>query len=170
MLKIRFPSDYNQNVSYNDLSGLTLKDKLLLSILKMYYRSLRLKARGLRKARLVLGDKERKNLHSPSKIYFMDLVAKFVGQGNMIVCEVPKYGYKSYCRTDNSFNDLFIMTIHEDDMLQLFRPVKGDIVVDIGVYLGRYTLTSSNLVGESGRVIAIEGDPYNYEILIKTLN
>ena len=28
----------------------------------------------------------------------MDLMAKFVGKGNMIV-EVPKYGYKSYCRT-----------------------------------------------------------------------
>jgi FkbM family methyltransferase len=169
MLKIRFPSDYNQNVSYNALSGLTLKDKLLLSILKMYYRSLRLKARGLRKARLVLGDKERKNLHSPSKIYFMDLVAKFVGQGNMIVCEVPKYGYKSYCRTWNNFSDFGQMTRHEDDILQLFRPIKGDIVVDVGAHLGRYTLTSSNLVGKSGRVVAIEGDPSHYEILKKNL-
>ena len=29
-------------------------------------------------------------------------MAKFVGQGNMIV-EVPKYGYKSYCRTWSNF-------------------------------------------------------------------
>ena len=46
MLKIRFPSDYNQNdYSWNGLlvkysSGLTLKDKLLFSILKMSYRGL----------------------------------------------------------------------------------------------------------------------------------
>ena len=173
MLKIRFPSYYNQsNSSWNSLlvesSGLTLKDKLSFSILKMYYRGLRLKARGLRKARRALGDKNRQNLPSPSKVYFMDLMAKFVGQGNLIV-EVPKYGYKSYCRTWNNFNDLMIMTVHEDDLLQLFRPTKGDIVVDVGAYLGRYTLTSSNLVGKSGRVVAIEGDPSHYEMLNKNL-
>ncbi len=95
-------------------------------------------------------------------------MAKFVGQGNMIV-EVPKYGYKSYCRTWSNFNDLIIMTIHEDDLLQLFRPTKGDIVVDVGAYLGRYTLTSSNLVGENGKVVAIEGDPSHYEMLNKNL-
>ena len=173
MLKIRFPSDYNHNdYSWNgllvDCTGLTLKDKFLFFILKMYYRGLRLKARGLRKARRALGDKNRQNLPSPSKVYFMDLMAKLVGQGNLIV-EVPKYGYKSYCRTWNNFNDLMIMTVHEDDLLQLFRPTKGDIVVDVGAYLGRYTLTSSNLVGKSGRVVAIEGDPSHYEMLNKNL-
>jgi FkbM family methyltransferase len=173
MLKIKFPSNYNLNdYSWNSLlvdsSGLTLKDKLLFSILKMYYRGLRLKARGLRKAHLVLRDKERKNLPSPSKVYFMDLMAKFVGEGNMIV-EVPKYGYKSYCRTWLKFHDLIIMTVHEDDILQLFCPTKGDIVVDVGACLGRYTLTSSNLVGENGRVVAIEGDPSHYEMLNKNL-
>ena len=79
MLKIRFPSNYNQsNYSWNRLlvetSGLTLKDKLSLSILKMYYRGLRLKARGLRKAHRALRDKNRQNLPSPSKIAFMDLM------------------------------------------------------------------------------------------------
>jgi FkbM family methyltransferase len=173
MLKIRFPSDYNHNdYSWNDLlvdcTGLTLKDKISFFILKMYYRGLRLKARGLRKARRALGDKNRQNLPSPSKVYFMDLMAKFVGKDSMIV-EVPKYGYKSHCRTWSNFNDLMIMTVHEDDLLQLFRPTKGDTVVDVGAYLGRYTLTSSNLVGKSGRVVAIEGDPSHYEILDKNL-
>jgi FkbM family methyltransferase len=173
MLKIRFPSNYNQKAfSWNNLlvdsRGLTFQDKLSFSILKMYYRALILKARGLRKAHRTLGYKNRKNVPSPSKIHFQDLMAKFVGQGNMII-EVPKYGYKSYCRTWSNFNDLMIMTVHEDDLLQLFCPTKGDIVVDIGAYIGRYTLTSSNLVGESGRVIAIEGDPSHYEILNKNL-
>ena len=173
MLKIRFPGNYDHNhYSWNDLlvdsTGLTLKDKLLFFILKVYYRGLRLKARGLRKARLALGDKNRQNLPSPSKVYFMDLMAKFVGQGSMIV-EVPKYGYKSYCRTWNNFNDLGVMTMHENDILPLFRPIKGDVVVDVGAQIGRYTLTSSNLVGKSGRVIAIEGDPSHYEILKKNL-
>src|SRR5215204_2927723 len=179
MLKIKFPSTYNEsNYSLNALlvnysSGLSLKDKFLFFILKMYYRGLRLKAR------LALGEEKRKNILS--KIDFMALMAKFVGQGSMIF-EVPKYGYKSYCRTwtfyiskmndppcYSIFNDLIIMTVHEDDLLQLFRPAKGEIVVDVGAYLGRYALTSSNLVGESGKVIAIEGDPSHYEMLNKNL-
>ena len=165
MLKIRFPNNYNQNVRLNALlikysSGLSLEDKLLFFILKMYYISLRLKAR------LALGSEKRKNILS--KIDFKDLMAKFVGKGNMIV-EVPKYGYKSYCRTWYRFNDLVIMTTHEEDLVQLFRPTKGDIVVDVGACLGRYTLTSSNLVGENGRVVAIEGDPSHYEMLNKNL-
>jgi FkbM family methyltransferase len=86
-----------------------------------------------------------------------------------MIVEVPKYGYKSYCRTWSNFNDLMIMTVHEDDLLQLFRPTKGDIVVDVGAYLGRYALTSSNLVGENGKVVAIEGDPSHYEMLNKNL-
>ena len=165
MLKIRFPSNYNQSAGVNKLllkygSGLTFQDKFSFSILKMYYLSFWLTTR------LALGKKKRKKMLS--KRTFKDLMAKFVGQGSMIV-EVPKYGYKSYCRTWSNFNDLIIMTVHEDDLLQLFRPTKGDIVVDVGAYLGRYTLTSSNLVGKSGRVIAIEGDPSHYEILNKNI-
>jgi FkbM family methyltransferase len=174
LLKIKFPSNYNlDDYNWNSLlvkysSGLLLEDKFLFFILKMYYRGLTLKALGLWKAQLALGDKNKKNLPSPSKIDFKDLMAKFVGQGNLIV-EVPKYGYKSYCRTWLKFHDLIMMTIHEDDVLQLFRPTKGDIVVDVGACLGRYTLTSSNLVGENGKVIAIEGDPSIYEMLKKNL-
>jgi FkbM family methyltransferase len=166
MLNIKFPSNYNQNVGLNTLlmkysSGLSLKDKFLFSILKMYYRGLR--ARN----RLAVGKKNRKN--TLSRIDFKDLIAKFVGKDNMIICEVPKYSYKSYCRTGNYFNDLVIMTTHEDDMLQLFNPGEGDIVVDVGAYLGRYTLTSSRRVGEYGKVISIEADPSHYDMLNKNL-
>jgi FkbM family methyltransferase len=141
--------------------GLSIKDKFLFSILKIYYRGLRVKSR------LLVRKKNRRN--TLSKIDFKDLLAKFVGKDSMIVCEVPKYGYKSYCRTRNNFNDLVIMTIHEDDVLQLFNPREGDIVVDVGAYLGRYTLTSSRRVGEYGKVISIEADPDHYNMLNKNL-
>ena len=140
MLRIKIPSNYNHSTGTNRFllkygSGLTLKDKLSFSILKISYLGLWLTTH------LVLGKEKRKNIRY--KIEFRDLMAKFVGKGNMIECEVPKYGYKSYCRTWSRFNDLIIMTVHEDDLLQLFRPTKGDIVADVGAYLGRYTLTSS---------------------------
>src|SRR5688572_19992157 len=167
MLNIKFPNNYSQNLGISTLlikysSGQSIKDKFLLFMLKMYYRGLRVKSR------LVIGKENRKNLIS--KIDFKDLMENFVGKDKMIVCEVPKYGYKSYCRTWNYFNDLIIMTIHEDDMLQLFNPSEGDIVVDVGAYVGRYTLTSSKRVGENGKVIAIEADPSHYRMLNKNLN
>jgi FkbM family methyltransferase len=166
LLRIKFPSNYNQSHGVNTLllkysSGFTLKDKLSFSILKISYLVLWLTTY------LVLSERKRKNILS--RIEFRNFMAKFVGSGNIIECEVPKYSYKSYCRTLNSFNDLVIMTKHDDDMLQLFRPIRGDIVVDVGAYVGRYTLTSSKRVGENGKVIAIEGDSLNYEMLNKNL-
>jgi hypothetical protein len=95
MLKIRFPSNYNQRAGVNRLllkygRGLTLKDKLSFSVLKISYLGLWLTTH------LIPGEKKRKN-----KLYnieFRDLMSKFVGPNNIIECEVPKYGYKSYCR------------------------------------------------------------------------
>ena len=165
MLRIKFPRNYNENVDLNTLltkysSGSTLKDKLLFCTLKIAFKV-------LVKIPLGVGKKNKKIILS--KIDFKGLMAKYVGQDKMILCEVPKYGYTSYCRSSLRFNDLVIMTIHEDDMLQLFNPSKGDIVVDVGAYLGRYTLTSSIRVGENGKVIAIEADPSHYEMLNKNL-
>jgi FkbM family methyltransferase len=41
----------------------------------------------------------------------------------------------------------------------------GEVVVEAGAYIGFYVLKASELVGESGKVIAIEAVPENYEII-----
>ena len=61
------------------------------------------------------------------------------------------------------------MTKHEEDIIELFHPKDGDIVVDVGAHMGRYTITSSNYVGPSGKVIAIEAHPYNFKILQRNI-
>jgi FkbM family methyltransferase len=45
------------------------------------------------------------------------------------------------------------------------RVRKGDIVVDVGAYPGDFTLHSSLLVGDTGKVIAIEPHPRNFAFL-----
>jgi FkbM family methyltransferase len=72
-------------------------------------------------------------------------------------------GYKYYCRFED-FNPA-----REEDIVELFRPRKGDVVVDVGAHIGKYSLIASKMVGPQGKVIAIEAHPDNYDILKKNI-
>jgi FkbM family methyltransferase len=61
------------------------------------------------------------------------------------------------------------MSTSERAVASVFKPRVAEIVVDIGAWIGRYTLTSSNYVGPSGKVISIEAHPGNFQILKKNL-
>ena len=50
-----------------------------------------------------------------------------------------------------------------------YQPQLGDTVIDIGAGIGDEALVFSRLVGESGRVIAIEAHPRTYRALVKTI-
>ena len=78
----------------------------------------------------------------------------------LIKIVVPKYDYKFYCRVNKED-----YTTREDEIVEHFRPKEGDIVVDVGAHIGRYTIIASKRVGESGKVIAIEAHPGNFEML-----
>jgi len=47
---------------------------------------------------------------------------------------------------------------------------KGDIVIDVGANIGYFTLLFARLVGETGKVIAIEPDPSNFKLLEKNIH
>ena len=64
---------------------------------------------------------------------------------------------------------IYFMTIREDDIIEHFQPKQGDIVIDVGAHLGRYTIISSYKVGKEGKVIAIEAHPMICEKLNKNL-
>ena len=61
------------------------------------------------------------------------------------------------------------MTAREDEVIEQFNAKDGDIVVDIGAHIGRYTIINSKRVGENGKVIAIEAHPDNFEILNRNI-
>lgn len=46
---------------------------------------------------------------------------------------------------------------------------EGDVVFEVGAYIGYHAMRLSELVGKSGKVIAIEAIPANYEILKKNI-
>ena len=125
-------------------------DKWILFFFKIIYLGIRIILR------LVLGKKRRDRLYverginyvwidylNPSfyllKLFYKSI--KFLGLGNsavLIKISVPKYDYKFYCR----INKADFMT-REDGIIEHFTPKQGDIVVDIGAHIGRYTIISS---------------------------
>jgi FkbM family methyltransferase len=146
-----------------EAKGMTLIDKLVLFSLKNIY----LASRAASK--IALGKRKRDRLYNEREISlknFMYKSVKFLGVGNLrLKVNVPEYGYHVYCRSEDNFNDLAIMIRHEHDLLERFSPKEGDVVVDIGAHMGRYTIISSKRVGTNGKVICMEADPNNFETL-----
>ena len=81
---------------------------------------------------------------------------------------MPKYNYEFYCR--NNSDDFKIMTFHEDAIIENNFNPKGDIVIDIGSHIGPYTIIASKRVGLRGKVVTIEADPDNFNILNRNIH
>ena len=142
--------------------GITIFDKCILLFLKIIYLGLRILLR------IALGKKRRDRFYVKRGLdfgVFWYKTFKFLKPGNstLLKFKVPKYDYEFYCRINK--DDFKIMTIHEDDIITRFTPKEGDIVIDIGAHIGLYTIISSKRVGAQGKVVAIEADPENFEML-----
>jgi FkbM family methyltransferase len=81
----------------------------------------------------------------------------------MIKVTVPKYRYSYYCKI------IDFAPGREDDVIEHFNPDEGNVVIDVGAHVGRYTFLGSKLVGKSGKVIAIAAHPGNFQLLKRNL-
>ncbi|MDQ4023691.1 MAG: FkbM family methyltransferase [Thermoproteota archaeon] len=150
-----------------ETKGVRALDKGILYFLKIAYLSLRILLR------VSLGRRKRDKIFIERGFdfnTFLYKVFKVLGIGNSMLLRisVPKYDYKFYCRINNR-EDLVFMTNHEEDIIEHFTPKQGDIVVDIGAHMGRYTIISSKRVGAQGKVVAIEAHPNNFEMLNRNI-
>jgi FkbM family methyltransferase len=97
-----------------------------------------------------------KRLHKFLKVH---LRPKFVkAQGYKFFIDRIDFMVFSYLLEDKVYDLL------ETDLVKS-QINKDDIVIDIGVNIGYYTLIFAGLVGESGRVFAFEPDPDNFVLL-----
>ena len=101
------------------------------------------------------------------KIYFYRFLGFFGSKKNMVEVYVKKFDYKVMCPLNEI--DYISLVSREDSIISRFNPMEGDIVVDIGAHLGRYTIISSKKVGEKGKVISIEANPDVFRTLVDNI-
>jgi hypothetical protein len=120
-------------------------DKCILIFLKIVYIGLRILLR------IDLGKKRRDRLYAKllfNITYFSISIWLFtffyrstaflkLRKPKPIKIKVPKYIYKAYCPVNKE--DFIIMTKHEDEITGRFTPKEGDVVVDVGAHMGRYS-------------------------------
>jgi FkbM family methyltransferase len=159
-------------VTTDSLEGpIPLVDALTLPILKLSYITLRLFLR------LSLGRQRRNKIHFLKKFWLdsspsyllMTRIHRFLHRNkddvHLLKIHVPKDHYQYFCRI--GMGDF--LPGHEGHIVGRFTPKEGDTVIDIGAHIGRYTITSSKQVGNTGKVVAIEADPDNFQLLKRNI-
>jgi FkbM family methyltransferase len=148
--------------------GINISDKIFLFFIKLYYISIRIVLT------LALGRKRSTRVVLKRGWEFGTLWNKSVRlwkrgdkASELLKFKVPKYNFQFYCRKNK--DDFIVMTFHEDDIIVHFRPREGDIVVDVGAHIGKYTIIASKSVGTNGTVVAIEADPDNFDLLKRNI-
>lgn len=77
-------------------------------------------------------------------------------------------GYPS----DTIFSDMVVRGAYENFETKLFKKLLkvGITMVDIGAYIGYYSLIASKIVGDSGKVYAFEPEQANYDLLVRNVH
>ena len=164
----KYTGDYVGSNSWllREVRGAKIFDGFILFSFRMIYLSMRILLR------IILGKRRRDRLYKQKGINFKDFLyrsLKLLGIDKSVLLkfDVPKYDYKVYCPINKE--DLIVMSRHEDEIIDHFNTKQGDIVVDVGAHMGKYTIIASKRVGANGKVIAIEAHPGNYEMLNRNI-
>jgi FkbM family methyltransferase len=148
--------------------GIAISDKILIFFVKLVFIIIKILFR------VIFGEERRNRLIQERELYFESLwsrIYKYIGINKNKNFKLHKfkmlkynYDFEFYCRNNN--DDILMMTTHEYDNIERnFTPKEGDIVIDVGAHIGPYTLKTAKRIGLNGKVIAIEADPENFDIL-----
>jgi FkbM family methyltransferase len=86
---------------------------------------------------------------------------------------VDAQGSKMYVKPDDSFISSAIINVgtwEAQETALFYSLIKpGMTVLDIGANMGYYSLLAAKLVGDKGHVYAFEPDPFNYQLILKSV-
>lgn len=76
------------------------------------------------------------------------------------------YDYKGHRIFAPKIDAGIFVEIFQDNVYEkVWQPQSGDTVIDIGAYVGMFTVKASEMVGDTGEIIAIEPCPESFRIL-----
>lgn len=89
-----------------------------------------------------------------------------------VVIAPTRAGWMKLDLADFSQRALFLHRVYEPQTYTLITRLlePGDCFVDIGANAGQYSLAASRVVGDTGRVVAVEADPTNFQQLLFNLH
>jgi len=64
---------------------------------------------------------------------------------------------------------LTISLFREHEVKKHIQPKQGDIFIDIGAHAGAYCIRAAKIIGERGKVIALEPHPENFKLLLSNI-
>lgn len=157
-----------------------INSKLRDFILILYYRSIFYRKKQLKKGKYywlknvnlsILNKYEGKLIYDDLHIIIpkndyktIPLHQKYLYAALVNYYNIPKY-YVLFWDALLVFNEIFLLEEYSKE----FKIRKGDTILDIGASIGWYTCKVSKLVGDNGKIIAIEPNPRNYEYLKKNI-
>lgn len=101
---------------------------------------------------------------------------KYYGESEDTIWPAMKYGVPQKMAVLSEYNNFggFLWALMEQYTYSTyyqgkFTPRKGDVVVDIGANIGVVTVRSARIVGQGGRVVAIEPEINNVRLLQKNI-
>jgi len=77
--------------------------------------------------------------------------------------------FQTLAKAVPGFDSEFVNGYPEHQWEGKYQLREGDIFVEAGAFWGRYGLVASHRVGESGRVILIEGNPFNVRMIQRVI-
>lgn len=122
----------------------------------------------------ILADVNRK-YRFPFSRHFFNFIYPYDKRSNDYFDVVIKYDRNLYiCVNSSSYIEwqIFFYGYYEKGIIDLFKRLfkKDFYAFDVGANIGSYTLIMSSLVGENGKIIAIEPHPKIFEKLIENLS
>jgi hypothetical protein len=158
------------------IPSIKMLDRVLIILSRIFNIAIRIFLKlilGKRKiAKLQFYHKISVSMNISFSFYFFMFIYKMIsifrlGNPSLVKIIVPKYNYKVYCPLTE--DDYAHMTTREDHIIEKFQLKDEGIVVDVGAHYGRYTLIAAKRIGPKGKVIAIEADPQNFDMLNKNI-
>ena len=143
-------------VKFDRPNVVKFSDKILL----LYYQLQHIAMRILMRA--IIGKKRRNEWYRKHNRVWMSPIT-----GKKLLIE-NEQGFRFWVRA-NTEDATIVGTKFEHDVLTVFNPSQGDIVLDVGAHIGKYTIHTANLVGTKGRIIALEPFNETFDLLCKNI-